>query len=118
MKSYRRPDNSFCGNYQGTCAPGDPGFPFSSDVVETASAPTDGNQVWNGSAWVDPANLQDTLANRSLDGRYGPAADKSDRLTFEVMFDLESRMRVLEGKPAINRTQYRNGLIAVWKSLP
>lgn len=44
--------------------------------------------------------------------------DKFTRLLFEINFDQENRIRVLEGKPAISRAQYRAALIAFYKALP
>ncbi len=43
--------------------------------------------------------------------------DAIDRLQFEVMFDIENRMRAREGQGAVTRAQYRNALIARWKAL-
>ena len=39
------------------------------------------------------------------------------RLLFDVNYDQETRLRVIEGKPAITRLQYRNALITRWKEL-
>ena len=44
--------------------------------------------------------------------------DKTQRLLFEINFDQENRVRALEGKSAITKTQYRDALINVWKGLP
>lgn len=38
--------------------------------------------------------------------------DRYDRLNFEINYDQESRIRVLESRPAINRVQYRAALKA------
>ena len=38
--------------------------------------------------------------------------DNADKLQFDLHFDLESRMRVLEAKPAITKAQYRAALKA------
>jgi hypothetical protein len=43
--------------------------------------------------------------------------DAIDRLQFEVMFDMENRMRAREGLAAITRAQYRTALINRWKAL-
>lgn len=40
------------------------------------------------------------------------------RLIFEIEYDQESRIRVLEGKPAITKIQYRSALKAKLKALP
>lgn len=67
--------------------------------------------AWNGVAWVapDPVVLQDAHAQQ--------ATDAISRLEFEIWFGQENRIRVLELKPAITRVQYRNALIAAWKTL-
>jgi hypothetical protein len=43
--------------------------------------------------------------------------DAQDRLLFELEFDQENRLRVLEGKAAVTKAQYRDALIARWKAL-
>jgi len=45
------------------------------------------------------------------------AIDGTDRLQFEHLFELENRVRVLEGQQPILKQQYRNALIAKWKAL-
>lgn len=52
---------------------------------------------------------QDQKAVRIVDGM--------QRFQFEIAFDMESRMRVREGKPAITKVQYRTALINLWKTL-
>lgn len=52
----------------------------------------------------------DEAANR-IDG------DKMLRTLFEVLYDLESRVRVLESRPSITKTVYRTALINTYKSL-
>jgi hypothetical protein len=49
------------------------------------------------------------------DERAQAAVDAKDRLLFEINYDQEIRLRVLEGKAAITRAQYRDALIAEWK---
>lgn len=43
--------------------------------------------------------------------------DRMQKLNFEVNFDQENRIRVLEGKQPITRAQYRNALANVYKTL-
>ena len=43
--------------------------------------------------------------------------DRRIRLLFEVNFDQENRIRVLEGKPQITRIQYRDALVSLYKTL-
>ena len=53
----------------------------------------------------------DEEASRSL------TRDKVLQLLFEVNFDQENRLRVLEGKPQIIKLQYKDALIALYKTL-
>lgn len=62
-------------------------------------------------AWFAGTGPVDQECVLSLD------ADKMRKLLFEVNFDQENRVRVLEGRPTITRPQYRTGLIAVWRTL-
>lgn len=57
-------------------------------------------------------------AYRSLDNVATRAIDAVDRLWFEIKFNQENRIRVLEGKPQITKAQYRDALIAAYKALP
>lgn len=43
--------------------------------------------------------------------------DKKDKLLFEINFDQENRIRVLEGKSVITKAQYRNAVKNVYKGL-
>jgi hypothetical protein len=47
----------------------------------------------------------------------GLQIDTFKRLIFEVMFNQENRIRVLEGKLPVNRSTYRDNLIALYKTL-
>lgn len=53
----------------------------------------------------------ETEANKSID------VSKKDRLLFEINFDQENRMRVLEGKPVITKQVYKDALIAQYITL-
>jgi hypothetical protein len=83
---------------------------LSSSDLSVPQRPTS-DYTWNGAQWLapDPVALQDTRAQRYIDGL--------DRLWFEVNFDQENRVRALEGKAAITRAQYRDALINRWKAL-
>jgi hypothetical protein len=59
-------------------------------------------------AW-EADNTQDKRAERAIDGL--------DRVQFEHLFDLENRVRSLEGRFAITKAQYRQALIDRWKLL-
>lgn len=45
------------------------------------------------------------------------ATDKVRKLLFEMNFDRENRLRVLEGKQPITRAVYRTALQTVWRTL-
>jgi hypothetical protein len=53
-----------------------------------------------------------SLTAAELDARKESRLDAEDRLQFDIHFDLENRVRVLEGKAAITRAQYRAALKA------
>lgn len=55
----------------------------------------------------DALNSPDNLAVR--------AVDAVDKLWFEINFNQENRIRVLEGKSQVTRVQYRDALIAAYK---
>lgn len=44
------------------------------------------------------------------------AIDRMDRLQFKHLFNLENRMRVIEGKQPITVAVYRQALIDEWKT--
>jgi hypothetical protein len=62
-----------------------------------------------GVGWVIPADLLNRKAAVAIEGM--------DRLQFEHLFNLENRVRVLEGKSQVTRAQYRQALIDLWKLL-
>lgn len=72
-------------------------------------------QRWEGSKWVDIANRDDVVAEDDI--KHAFEMDNVTRLLFEINFDQEKRLRVMEGKPAINKTQYRDALKARLSSL-
>src|SRR5262245_28450439 len=65
---------------------------------------------WEGSWIIDSAAAL-------LDHRATEFIDAQDRLQFEHLFDLENRVRALEGKLPITRAVYRQALIDRWKLL-
>ncbi len=68
--------------------------------------------------WVGAGNvIQDEDPRLTVDQRADMAIDSTDRLIFEVLFDIENRVRVLEAKAAVTRAQYRTALITRWKAL-
>jgi hypothetical protein len=67
---------------------------------------------------VDQVSIPSELsALPTLDQKATAEIDGMDRLQFEHLFDLENRVRVLEGKGQITRAQYRDALIARWKAI-
>jgi len=62
-------------------------------------------------AYVDAGLKTDQECQNTL------AQDKLARLLFEINFDQENRVRVLEGRAALTRQQYRAGLVAIWRTL-
>lgn len=63
------------------------------------------------------AEIDLVLAGGTQDDRAAADVDTKDRLLFEINFDQENRIRAIEGKSAITRIQYRDALIARWKTL-
>lgn len=42
---------------------------------------------------------------------------KKDKMLFEIDYDQENRVRVLEGKANITKQQYKNAIITIYKTL-
>jgi len=57
----------------------------------------------------------DVIAERALVAEFEFSAIR--RLLFEIEFDQEARLRVIEGKPAITKAQYRDASLALLKTL-
>ena len=72
-------------------------------------------QIWNGIAWEDLANREDLEADREIKSSF--EASRVERLLFEINFDQENRLRVIEGSPSVTKTQYKNALKTVLKTL-
>ena len=60
----------------------------------------------------DAALDPDVIANKAID-----ADDKIRKLLFDLNFNQENRLRALEGKGAITKSQYRDALISAYKAL-
>lgn len=77
---------------------------------------------WDGAVGIRDATAQeladedaailDAEATTNVNG-----LTRKDRLIFEVLFDHESRIRVLASQPAITKNQFKNALIALYKTL-
>ncbi len=114
MIYYRAPSGIFYGGYEGPAIVGSPEFPYPADALE-CPPPEHGEQIFSAGAWSDPPGWADTIAGREIDGEF--VSQRIARLLFELEFDQESRLRVLEAQPAITRAQYRAALLARLKAL-
>lgn len=86
-------------------------------VVDASVIPADRSKrrAWKQNGGTIEVDAQKLLQLK--DGDAAKAIDGIDRLQFEHLFRLENRTRLLEGKLAITRAQYRDALIAEWKTL-
>lgn len=73
--------------------------------------------TWNfgTSLWDEDVNRADTEADRSIAVIF--EQDRIARLLFEINFDQENRIRVLEGKSIITKVVYRDALKTLLKTL-
>ena len=72
-------------------------------------------QTWDGTQWVDLPDRDEREAERSIAANFENS--KFARLLFELNFDQEKRLRVLEAKPAITKAQYRDAIKTRFKAL-
>lgn len=82
-----------------------PPFDPATEVVE-------GPAYTVGASAVTEVWTKRPMTAQEIDARKEARLDAEDRLHFEVHFDLENRVRALEGKAAITRAQYRAALKA------
>jgi len=68
----------------------------------------------NGIAAAHIPDTPDETADRRLDGLF---TAPFNALSFEIWFDQENRLRVLEGLPALPRVAYENQLKAIFRTL-
>lgn len=61
--------------------------------------------------WLAGTGPADKECDESVD------AAKMTRLNFELNFNQENRIRVLEGRSSVTRQQYRDALKVVWRTL-
>ena len=88
------------------CAASQP--PAFDDATETVEATL--YQI-QGSTVVE-VRAKRALTTAELDARRERRLDIFDKLQFEIDFDQESRLRLLEGKQTVTRAQYRAALKA------
>ena len=83
----------------------------SAQHVFTGIISLDPTVMWRAKTPAEVDAEKDDEATRKL------ADDKVVRLLFEINFEQENRLRNLQGQQSITRAQYRNALIATYKSL-
>lgn len=89
--------------------------------VELNEFPDPRTQRWDGATGIRAATAQevddwdDAEADTAITGQF--ENNKLRRLVFEIEFDQENRIRVLEGKSVVTKTQYRDALVARFKAL-
>ncbi len=89
-----------------------PCAPVPVPAFDPATETVDGPAYAADAASVAEIWTKRALTAQELDARKEARLDAEDRLHFEVHFDLENRVRALEGKAAITRAQYRAALKA------
>jgi hypothetical protein len=86
----------------------------SPDDTPVPDRPSTDYEWVDGTGWVIPADLEDRLVAQILERtNYDPW----DRLLFELLWDMENRMRVQEGLQSVSRLIYRNALLNRLKAL-
>lgn len=110
MKYYCDNNGNYIGGFDGSEPP--------LGSIEVLQPPPDGtwyvyDKVQN--KWVEKPGRVDGQAAAQVDAAF--VVGLSARLMFEVNFNQENRIRTLEGKAIITRTQFRDALIALVKTL-
>lgn len=82
-------------------------------TINGATQITEGPVFVLGAAEVVETYVVRTLTAAELDARKEARLSAEDKLQFDVHFDMENRVRVLEGRPPVTRLQYRNALKAL-----
>lgn len=88
-------------------------YPIEVDVVPEGQRVTSSSLQFDGTRVRRVHQLYTPTAGElaaEANDRQERYLDAFDRLQFELHFDIENRVRVLEGKAAITRVQYRNAL--------
>ncbi len=89
-----------------------PCAPVPRPAFDPAAETVEGPSYVVGAGTVTETWTKRALAAQELDARKEARLDAEDRLQFEVHFDLENRVRALEGRAAVTRAQYRAALKA------
>lgn len=117
LKYYRDAANKFLGGFD--VPPNDPPV----GGVEVPLPPPHADfYTWNAGtqAWDRDVDADDRQAESDFKGQFED--DRLRRLIFEIEFDQENRLRVLEGRPtlpddATGRGQYKMALLNLLKTL-
>ena len=86
--------------------------PVSPPTYDPATETIDGPTYTVGASAVTEGWTKRSLTAQELSDRKDGRVTNIEALQFQVMFDAESRLRVLEGKPSITAAQYRAALKA------
>ncbi len=65
---------------------------------------------------IDAESVNYLAAKPDLDATADIERDRVNRTNFELNFDQENRIRVLEGAPAITKQQYKTAVVDLYKS--
>lgn len=64
---------------------------------------------------IDDVAADDAALDREAENTIN--VNKRDRLLFEINYDQENRMRVLEGASTITKQQYKDAIVTLYKTL-
>lgn len=105
MNWYRRTDGSVYGTDAIT----------NDQLLPPKPVPT---HIWDNAipAWRAMTQAESDLV-RTTEMNFLIDDSRMQKLNFEVNFDQENRIRALETRPSINRTQYRDALAAAYRQL-
>jgi hypothetical protein len=86
---------------------------YNDEVVEWLDARSQPTQAQINA--VTDQQVLDSEADNDADNAL--SRSRKDKLIFEINFDIENRLRVLEGKSAVTKPQYKTALINQYKGL-
>jgi len=110
------------GKYLGGSRYDDPSYDPATQVVIVLADFPDPSAIWDGATGVRSMTEQErsSIAAVQLDAeatKFVDGISAGDRLIFKVLFDHESRVRILENKASITPDQYKSSLVALYKTL-
>ncbi|WP_162901260.1 DUF4376 domain-containing protein [Breoghania sp. L-A4] len=100
-----RPDGTFAGTYVDALMP--------DGCTDTGIAPVDGRQIWNGSAWGDPAPLAEDLEAHLASIRYDREVAGVTVGSMEISTDRDSQAKILAARVAAMTDP---GFATTWKA--